>query len=118
MDINKLSNHIDRKLDGTRPADQNQKAANNSVKAPDSEIADKVSLNSFKSNKSEELFAKIELEKLKHNSFDKLKEMKAKLSEYEAAKSDSQKDVKETALGKMLDNPEVWEEIAKKITGE
>ncbi len=120
MDIKNLSNHIDRQLNNTNKlSEQAQKVQSGSTKSADSDISDKVSVNSsFKSKKSEELFAKIELEKLKSGSFEKLKEMKARLSEYEAAKANSPEEAKKTEIGKLLDNPEVWEQIAQKITGQ
>lgn len=120
MDINNLSNHVNNgQLNPNKiTADQTQKVNDSSAKPVDNEISDKVSVSSsFKSKKSEELFAKIELEKFKRGSFDRLKDMKAKLTEYEAAKAKSPEEAKETAIGKMLDNPDVWEEIAQKITG-
>lgn len=119
MDIKNLSNHINDQLNNAKITDQTNKVDNSPVKPADNSISDKVSVNSrFKSKKSEELFAKIELEKLKSNSFDRLKDMKEKLSEYEAAKANSPEEAKETAIGKMLDDPEVWDQIAQKITGQ
>lgn len=118
MDIKNLSNNINGQLNNTNKlGDQNPSVDSNASKPVDKSISDKVSVNSsFKSNNSEELFAKIELEKFRAGSFDKLRDMKAKISEYEAAKEIAPEKAKDTEVGKMLDNPAIWEAIAEKMT--
>lgn len=115
MDINNISSHLNGKISSTDTAGQSQKAADSSAKKTENEFSDKVSLGRFNNKKSVELFAKIELEKLNQGSFDKLKAMKTKISEYEAALKISPKDAQETEIGKMLNDPDIWEEIANKI---
>lgn len=119
MDIKDLSNNINNRINGSgKLSDQSPKIEENQgPKRSDEAISDKVSLNSsFKSNKSEEIFAKIELEKFRAGSFDKLRDMKAKITEYEAMKEVSPEKAKETELGKLIDNPDVWGAIAEKMT--
>jgi len=66
-------------------------------------------------NKSDERFAKKEIEKLTESSSGKLKEMKAKISEYQAAKLISDEEANNTEIGKLLNDPDVWGAIARKI---
>lgn len=115
MDINKLSQHLNSQVNNnkTDAAERTTKASG--VEKASRESADKVSLSS-NSKKSEELFAKIEMEKLNQASFDKLKNYKAKLQEYQAAKNENPDKAKETEIGKMLDDPAIWGAIAKNIT--
>ncbi len=74
-----------------------------------------MSLENFSSRKNEQLFAKIELEKLNQSSFNRLKDYKAKISEYERAKNESPEAAKNTEIGKMINDPEVWGNIARNI---
>lgn len=116
MDINKLTNNINGPLDSASSANSSQNASKiESAKEAD-KFSDKVSLEQFGARKSEKLFAQIELEKLNQNSFSKLKAYKAKLVEYEAAKSKSDEAAAETEIGKLLNNPDVWSDIANKIS--
>lgn len=115
MEINKLTNHINGQVNGaksTEGAESTQKANNVDHKQANT---DKVSLSNSSANKSEELFAKIELEKLNQSSFDKLKGMKAKIDAYQTAKSESQEAADNTEIGQMLNDPEVWGKIAQNI---
>jgi hypothetical protein len=66
-------------------------------------------------NKSDERFAKKEIEKLTESSSDKLNDMKAKISEYQAAKLISDEKANNTEIGRMLNDPHVWNVIARKI---
>lgn len=75
-----------------------------------------VELNHYMSN-SDQPHAKREMEKLNEESNDKVKQMKAKISEYRSAKAISEQAAKETELGKLLNSPDVWEDIAYKILG-
>ncbi|NBC27833.1 MAG: hypothetical protein GVY08_13295 [Bacteroidetes bacterium] len=61
--------------------------------------------------------AKREMDKLNEESNNKLKQMKAKISLYRSAKAVSEKAASETEIGKLLNSPDVWEDIAYKILG-
>ena len=116
MDIKKLNNNINAQLNGTGAAGHSAKAseaANNKAARP---TTDKVSLGDYRFSKNEKLFAKIELEKLNQSSFGKLKEYKAKLQEYQEAKEVSPEKAGATEIGKMLNDPEIWSQIADKMT--
>lgn len=115
MDINNISGNLGSKLNSVDSADRNKPAADISVRKNGEQVSDKVSISSYGANKGEELFAKIEMEKLNQSSFDKLKTMKAKISEYEAAKEVSGEAAENTEIGKLLNNPDVWGEIANKM---
>lgn len=115
MDINNISNKLSTQLNGTGSANGNSPASEISISKSDRSISDRVSLENYGSSKGEELFAKIEMEKLNQASFDKLKTMKAKINEYQAAKEVSPDAAGETEIGQMLNNPDVWGEIANKM---
>lgn len=116
MEINKLTNHINGQLNNSNAVDGSERAAKAGAVDKSKDTSDKVSLsNPTQAKKSEELFAKIELEKLNQSSFDKLKSYKVKLQEYEAAKGQSDEAAANTEIGKMLNSPDVWGEIAQNI---
>ncbi|MEX0944422.1 MAG: hypothetical protein WD513_01315 [Balneolaceae bacterium] len=115
MDINNISNLIKNHINESKSAGSSEKSDAVSPKKDNDSISDKVSIDRQNSMKSEEHFAKIELNKLNQTSFEKLKLMKAKLVEYENAKADSPDKAAKTELGKLLDNPDVWGDIANKI---
>ncbi len=116
MEINKLSSQLSGQIDGTSAADKSRAAALvNKTDTSSSNVSDKVSLSGTGGKNNEEMFAKIELEKANQNSFAQLKDYKAKIQEYEAAKSTSPEAAQETELGKMLNDPAVWEQIAEGI---
>ncbi|MTI86453.1 MAG: hypothetical protein FH748_00640 [Balneolaceae bacterium] len=116
MDINKLSNHVNEQVNNAGSTEHAKSASKTSAADKDkNSFSDKVSLDNFSSKKSEQLFAKIELEKINRESFSKLKDYKGKLKEYEAAKSQSDEAAKDTEIGKMLNDPDVWSTIAQNI---
>ena len=115
MDINNISNQLGSQLNGTDSANGSKAASDISISKPGNAISDRVSLENYGSNKGEELFAKIEMEKLNQSSFDRLKTMKAKINEYQAAKEVSPEAAGDTEIGQMLNNPDVWGEIANKM---
>lgn len=115
MEINKLTNHVNGQIKSTDASESSQSASKISRKEQPKDMADKVSIENYSAKKSEELFAKIELEKLNQSSFGKLKDYKAKLQAYEAAKAESPEAAKNTEIGKMLNDPDVWGKIAGKI---
>ncbi|WP_421774939.1 hypothetical protein [Gracilimonas sp.] len=115
MEINKLTNQANAHIKSTDASESSQNASKVSRADKSAELTDKVSLENFSAKKSEQLFAKIELEKQNQSSFGKLKEMKAKLQAYEAAKNESPEAAKNTEIGKMLNDPEVWSKIAENM---
>jgi hypothetical protein len=118
MEINKLTNHISGQTNSTHASEGSQSASKITARDRSHAVSDKVSLENFSSKKSEELFAKIELEKINHASFEKLKGYKMKLQEYEAAKQVSPEKAGNTEIGKMLNDPDVWSKIAQNISDE
>ncbi len=114
MDIKNIYNNINSQVNGAGPSEGSGKS-DRAASSTKNSYSDKVSLNEYSRAKNEKLFAKIELEKLNTSSFDRLKEFKAKLNEYETALKESPDKAAETDIGKMLENPEVWESIATKI---
>jgi len=118
MDINKISSHLSNKLSEAKSTEQGEKSsAASAVNKADSVFSDKVSLKEESKLKNERIFAKIELAKLDQSSFEKLKAMKSKISEYEAASKESSDAAAQTDIGKMINDPSVFEEIAKKMLG-
>ncbi|MAO63650.1 MAG: hypothetical protein CL666_01490 [Balneola sp.] len=115
MEINKLSNHINGQVNNTKGTESAEGAQKASAVENKNSNADKVSLSGSSASKSEELFAKIELEKLNHSSFEKLKGMKAKIDAYQSAKADSPEAANKTEIGQMLNDPEMWGKIAQNI---
>lgn len=115
MDINKVPKNLPTQINEARPADSNKKAGAVSHAKNQADFSDKVSIDQSRMSKNEVLFAKIELAKLNDSSFEKLKSMKADLTEYENAKEISDEKAAETKIGKMLNNPNVWDEIARKM---
>lgn len=122
MDINRLSNIIT----DTQSAGMAQKTSNAGGNAPvqDSaaqsnkaaDVSDKVSIDSSRVRNEAE-FAKTELDKLSRGSFDKVRAMKAELTEYENAMKSSPEDAAKTSLGAKLNDPAVWENIADAMLG-
>jgi hypothetical protein len=116
MDINNINGKLNGHLNGTRSSEETGKPQADIKPASKNGYSDKVSLGRYSGKKNEELFARVELEKLNQSSFDKLRTMKAKIAEYEEAKKSSPESAAETEIGKMLNNPGVWKEIADKIS--
>lgn len=114
MDINNITSSSNGQVNKSGSSDESRKVDNQAAPHKNG-YSDKISLNGYSGSKNEQIFAKIELEKLNSSSFDKLKQMKADLNEFEAAKNDSPEKASETKIGQMLNNPDVWEEIAGKI---
>lgn len=114
MDIKNLSNHSNGKLNGVDASEQSRSSSRPSSDKPTT-WPDKVSLEQYPFRNNEELFAKSELNKVNQASFEKLKVIQARLSEYAAAKQESDQAAERTELGKMLNNPAVWEKIAQQL---
>ncbi len=116
MDINNIGGNLSRHLNETRSSDEAGKSQADTKPVSKEGYSDKVSIGQYSGKDNEELFAKVELDKLNQTSFDKLRTMKAKIAEYEEAIKNSPEAAAETEIGKMLNNPGVWEDIADKIT--
>lgn len=115
MDINNISNLIQNHISESKSAASNEKSAAVSAGKGPEAISDKVTIDSQRSAKSEEQFARIELDKLNQSSFEKLRTIKSKLVEFENAKEASPNAAANTDIGKLLNNPEVWGDIANKL---
>jgi len=114
MDINKINNHASNPIQSSK-AEEAERTSKPAAADKSRELSDKVSISTSSANKSEELFAKIELEKLNQSSFEKLKMMNAKIKEYEAAKNAPGDLANKTEIGKKLNDLAIWEKIAKGI---
>lgn len=115
MEINNITNHLNKELKDSEAASKGSSSSAASNSKSDERYSDKVTLGNGPAEKTDQIFAKLELEKLNHSSFEKLKGMKAKLAEFEAAKEISQEKADQTEMGKLLNNPDVWGSIADKI---
>lgn len=115
MEINKLTTNLSNQINGAKTEAADEASNASKVNKSSGEQSDKVSISNNGIQKSEELFAKIEMEKLNQSSFDKLKGMKAKLQAYEQAKGISNEAANETEIGKMLNDPEVLGKIAENM---
>ncbi len=69
----------------------------------------------FSVNIEDQKVAKIEMKKLIQSSSVKLKKMKSRISEYQAAKAISDEEASQTEIGMLLNNPDVWGVIANRI---
>ncbi|SRR5690554_1256212 len=117
MNVQNLSNQLHGNLTGADPVDRNVPAGDTGSGHPNrSACSDRLSLEHFPS-RNEHLFARIELEKQNHASFERLKSMRSKLSEYHSAREISAEAAAKTEIGKVLDDPDVREEIARKMAG-
>ncbi|NIU00985.1 MAG: hypothetical protein GWN01_08660 [Nitrosopumilaceae archaeon] len=114
MDISKLNsingNNIN-KTNETSEGNASEKTSKSSGNTP----KDKVSLGDYQFRNNDQLFAKLELEKLNESSSQQFKEMKAQVSEFLNASEHSAEAAQETELGQKINDPEVWGDIASKI---
>ncbi len=118
MDINKISSNLSNQLSEAKSTDPGEKSSvTSAANKADSVFSDRVSLKQQSKLNNERIFAKIELAKLEDSSFEKLKAMKSKISEFEAASKESPDAAAQTDIGKMINDPDVFGEIAKKILG-
>lgn len=117
MDINKIENRVSgnnlNKTDAASEGKESAKSTGN-TSAADTPV-DKVSISDYPFRNNDELFAKLELEKLNESSSGRLQEIKAELNEYMKASEVSKEDAGETELGQKINDPSVWEDIAHKI---
>lgn len=115
MEINKLSTQLNGQIDGSKAA-ENARSTSKADQSTDSKgLSDKVSISSNGIQSSDEQFARIELEKANSAAFSKLKEYKARIQEYDEARQISPEAAKETELGKMLNDPAIWEKMAENM---
>lgn len=114
MEINNLSTQLNGQIDGAK-ANKARSAQQVPGKTETNELGDKVSLSSTGVQSSEEQFARIELDKANSAAFTKLREYKARIQEYDEARQVSPEAARETELGKMLNDPAVWEKMAENM---
>lgn len=118
MDINKISSHLSNQLSEAKSTDPGEKSSvASAANKADSVFSDRVSLKQESKLNNERIFAKIELAKLEESSFEKLKAMKSKINEYDAVSQKSSEEAAQTDIGKMINDPAVFEEIAKRMLG-
>ena len=112
MDINKLTTH----LNGTQATKQGQHSSGvPSANETRGSVSDKVSLDGYQFKKDEVLFARSEYNKQTQAAFEKLRAVKAELDEFRQAERESAEKAAQTEMGQKLNNPDVWEQIARKI---
>ncbi len=114
MEINKLSTQLNGSIDGSK-ASETGRAGRVAENKESNNLSDKVSISSSSVQSSDEQFAQIELEKANSAAFTKLKEYKARINEYDQARQISPEAARETELGKMLNDPAVWEKMAENM---
>lgn len=116
MDINKLdsvkgSNNINKSNNASgSSSSENASSANKG-----NSTEDKISLSDFTFRNNDKLFAKLELEKLNNASSKNFNKIKSQVSEYKKAVANSSEDTSNTTLGKKLNDPSIWDDIAEKI---
>lgn len=113
MDINKIENRISgSKFNKTDATSKGQESSSTKGKSQAGDSPkDKVSLGDYPFRNNDQLFAKLELEKLNDSSTERLQEIKTQLKEFKEAGEASS----ETELGQKINDPSVWEDIAHKI---
>jgi hypothetical protein len=114
MEINKLSTQLNGQINGSKASDTTR-ARSNALNTDLNKTSDKVSISNSGVKNSDELFASIELDKANSAAFTKLKEYKARINEYDAARQISPEAARETELGKMLNDPAIWEKMAENM---
>lgn len=115
MDINKLNNISGNNVNKTNETSKGEASQKVSSKSSADTPTDKVSLDDYQFRNNDQLFAKLELEKLNESSSQQFKEMKAQVSEYLEASQNPDADPQQTTMGQKINNPSVWGDIASKI---
>lgn len=114
MDIKKLT---PKQISDVAPANKQESVPNATPAGSDpARQQDTLSLSSYTFRQDELLFAKMEYQKLTKTAFEKLRDVKNQIDEYKTTSEVSQKDAAETIMGKKLNDPSVWEKIARKIS--
>lgn len=114
MDINKLNNISGNNVNKTNETSKGKESQRTSSKSSDTPT-DKVSLDDYQFRNNDQLFAKLELEKLNESSSKQFKEMKAQVSEYMEASQNPDTSIQQTEMGQKINDPSVWGNIANKI---
>ena len=115
MDINKLNNINGSNVNKTNEAAEGGASQRTNSKSSVDSPKDKVSLGDYPFRNNDQLFAKLELEKLNDSSSQKFKEMKTQVSEYLQASDESAEAAQETEMGKKMNDPSVWGDIAENM---
>lgn len=112
MDINKLSsvnnNNVNRTSEGSSSSKKTSKAT-------DAQPTDKITLGDYQFRNNDQLFAKLELEKLNEYSSKRLQEIQTQVKAFQQAAEVSPEAAEQTEMGQKINNPSVWEDIAHKI---
>lgn len=119
MEINKLSNQLDRRLheDG-RVRKSGETGKTDGPRERSGETAptdDRVSVHHLEEIESDEALARTELDKLDRDRFEKLQELKSKLQEFQEAKRDLTERILETELGQKVEDPTVMQQVAQQM---
>jgi len=116
MNINKTENNPNNKFRRTEHSSKGERTSNLSPqKISSDQPTDKVSIRDYPFHNDERLFAKLQLDKLNNSSSKQLGKLKAKVNEYQEALNSSSLDADKTELGKKINDPDVWGDIANKI---
>jgi hypothetical protein len=116
MDINKLNNSASNRFKKTGEVSNGQSKADSSSKESSANTPnDKVSITNYTFRKNDQLFAKLELDKLDENSSNKLSDTKEAIAEYQKAKEISPEAAAKTEIGQKINDPSVWENIAEEM---
>lgn len=117
MDINKINNRVDGSNFNKTDAASKGKEASETARSSSSVDTprDKVSLSDYAFRNNEQLFARLELEKLNESSSGKLQEINVEITEYQEASESSSEAAQETKMGQKINDPSVWGDIADKI---
>lgn len=115
MEIDKLTNRLDRPLNKSDGIGKNRTPSGlNSDRPGESETA-RVSLREYPPGRDDQQFARIELDKLNRQSFDRLKEVKSRLNEYQQSLNHPDGNTLESRIGQQLNSTDVLDTIAQKI---
>jgi len=116
MDIKKTENNPSNKFRKTEHSSKGERSSHlASNKSSSNPLSDRVSISDYTFRDDEHLFAKLQLDKLNESSSKCLGKLKAKVNKYQETLHSSSKEASETELGRKINNPDVWEDIANKI---
>jgi len=115
MDINKLNNNSKSSINKSKSTAKSASSKRNKSADTSRSSGDKVSIKNFTFKNNDELFAKLELEKLNNASSERYKQIKSQVSDYKKASEKSSQAASDTEMGEKVNDSEVWEEIANRI---
>jgi hypothetical protein len=117
MDIKNVSNYTNNQVNGPADSQKEVHQVNPSElkRLEKSTELDKVSVSQI--NKNELSFAKVELEKLNKTAMENISEFRQKIQEYEELKSDQLDKLQNNDIHTMMNDQDVWSQIADKIRG-